>query len=243
MRTQFPMLYQEGPQDLLFQWRRIIGWMVNGVASAVIIFFLCTAPLRNAWCCSDGEVADMATLGATAYTCIVWAVNLQMYITVSYFTLVQHVCIWLSVGLWYVFLPVYGAIAPSFSTTYYMVFVEALAGAPSYWVVTLLVSAASLVPYFTYAVVKSWFFPDYHNRIQWLRHRERAKAHPDPETSADVELSQVLRQFSVRSTGVGVSARRDATAVLRRLNSTTQRADYSQSPPTPGVAVVVAADR
>lgn len=240
---KFPMLYQEGPQDLLFQWRRIIGWMVNGVASAVIIFFLCTASLQHQAFRSGGEVADMATLGATAYTCIVWAVNLQMYITVSYFTLVQHVCIWLSVGLWYVFLPVYGAIAPSFSTTYYMVFVEALAGAPSYWVVTLLVSAASLVPYFTYAVVKSWFFPDYHNRIQWLRHRERAKAHPDPETSADVELSQVLRQFSVRSTGVGVSARRDATAVLRRLNSTTQRADYSQSPPTPGVAVVVAADR
>ena len=230
---QFPMLYQEGPQNLLFQWQRIIGWMLNGVACAVIIFFLSTASLQHQAFRSGGEVSDMATLGATAYTCIVWAVNLQMYITVSYFTLVQHVCIWLSIALWYIFLPVYGAITPSFSTTYYMVFVEALAGAPSYWVVTLLVTAASLVPYFTYAVVKSWFFPDYHNRIQWLRHREKAKAHPDPETSADVELSQVLRQFSVRSTGVGVSARRDATAVLRHLN-----VDYSQSP-TPGAGVVV----
>lgn len=239
---KFPMLYQEGPQNLLFQWRRIIGWMLNGVASAVIIFFLSTASLQHQAFRIGGQVTDMATLGATAYTCIVWAVNLQMYITVSYFTLVQHVCIWLSIALWYVFLPVYGAITPSFSTTYYMVFVEALAGAPSYWVVTLLVSAAALVPFFTYAVVKSWFFPDYHNRIQWLRHREKAKAHPDPETSADVELSQVLRQFSVRSTGVGVSARRDATAVLRRLNSTTQHADYYSQSPAPGV-VVVTTDR
>ncbi|PUZ64409.1 hypothetical protein GQ55_3G141700 [Panicum hallii var. hallii] len=214
---KFPMLYQEGPQNLLFRWRRIIGWMAYGVASAVVIFFLSTASLQHQAFRRSGEVVDQATLGATAYTCVVWAVNLQMAITVSYFTLVQHACIWAGVALWYVFLAAYGAITPDFSTTYHMVFADALAGAPSYWVVTLLVSAAALVPYFTYAVAKSWFFPDYHNQIQWLRHRERA--HPDPESSAGVEFGHALRQFSVRSTGVGVSARRDA-AVLRRLNGT-----------------------
>ncbi|CAN6336564.1 unnamed protein product [Urochloa humidicola] len=213
---KFPMLYQEGPQNLLFRWRRILGWVLYGVASAVIIFFLSTASLTHQAFRRSGEVVDKAALGAVAYTGVVWAVNAQMALTVSYFTLVQHASIWASVALWYVFLAAYGAITPDFSTDYYGLFADALAGAPSYWAVTLLVAAAAIVPYFAYAVVKSWFFPDYHNQIQWLRHRERA--HPDPETSAGAEFGHALRQFSVRSIGVGVSARRDAAAVHRRLN-------------------------
>ncbi|KAF8726933.1 hypothetical protein HU200_019419 [Digitaria exilis] len=225
---KFPMLYQEGPQNLLFRWRRILGWMFYGVCSGVIVFFLSASALQHQAFRRSGEVIDQSTLGATAYTCVVWAVNLQMLITVSYFTLVQHACIWAGVALWYVFLAVYGAITPSFSTTYYQVFAGALAGAPSYWVVTLLVSAAAVVPFFAFAVAKSWFFPDYHNQIQWLRHRERA--HPDPEASADVEFGHALRQFSVRSTGVGVSARRDA-AVLRRVNGgATTQVHHADSP-------------
>ncbi|KAL6619602.1 hypothetical protein ACP70R_034741 [Stipagrostis hirtigluma subsp. patula] len=222
---KYPMLYQEGPQNLLFRWSRILGWMAYGVVSAVIIFFLSAASLQHQAFRESGEVVDLAALGATAYTCVVWAVNLQMTITLSYFTLVQHACIWAGIALWYVFLVAYGAITPAFSTTYFMVFVDALAGAPAYWVVTLLVSAAALVPYFTYKVAKTWFFPDYHNRIQWMRHRER-KGQPHGG-DAEVELGHALRQFSVRSTGVGVSARRDA-AVLERLSSKVYHADSPQ---------------
>lgn len=207
---KYPMLYQEGPQNLLFRWSRILGWMLHGVLSAIIIFFLTTASLKHQAFRRGGEVIDLSTLGATAYTCVIWAVNIQMAITVNYFTLIQHICIWSGIALWYLFLLAYGAITPSFSTSFFMVLTEALGGAPSYWVVTLLVSTAALVPYFTLSVVKTWFFPDYHNKIQWLQHKAPAD---DPEA----ELGRVLRQFSVRSTGVGVSARRDAKLV--RLNS------------------------
>ncbi|CAL4902489.1 unnamed protein product [Urochloa decumbens] len=226
---KFPMLYQEGPQNLLFRWRRILGWVVYGVASAVIIFFLSTYSLTHQAFRRSGEVIDKAALGAVAYTGVVWAVNAQMALTVSYFTLVQHACIWISVALWYVFLSAYGAITPDFSTDYYGLFADALAGAPSYWAVTLLVGCAAIVPYFSYAVVKSWFFPDYHNQIQWLRHRERA--HPDPESSAHAEFGHALRQFSVRSTGVGVSARRDAAAVHSRLNAGVTQVHHAAGSP------------
>jgi phospholipid-translocating ATPase len=99
---QYPMLYQEGPQNLLFRWSRILGWMLYGVVSAVIIFFLSTSALQHQAFRKSGEVMDIAALGATAYTCVVWAVNAQMAITVSYFTLIQHICIWGGIALWYV---------------------------------------------------------------------------------------------------------------------------------------------
>ncbi|KAF0924221.1 hypothetical protein E2562_008518 [Oryza meyeriana var. granulata] len=199
---RYPMLYQEGPQNLLFRWSRLLGWMAYGVASAVIIFFLTSAALQHQAFRRGGEVVDLAVLGGTAYTCVVWAVNAQMTVTANYFTLVQHACIWGGVALWYVFLLAYGAITPTFSTGYFMLFTDALAAAPSYWVLTLLVPAAALLPYFTFAAAKTWFFPDYHNKIQWLQQRG--------SDADDPEFGHVLRQFSVRSTGVGVSARRDA---------------------------------
>jgi phospholipid-translocating ATPase len=98
---QYPMLYQEGPQNLLFRWSRLLGWMLHGVCSAVIIFFLTIASLKHQAFRSGGEVIDLSTLGATAYTCIVWAVNMQMMITANYFTLIQHISIWAGIVLWY----------------------------------------------------------------------------------------------------------------------------------------------
>ena len=58
---QFPMLYHESPQNLLFQWRRIIGWMAYGVASAVVIFFLTTASLQHHAFWRGGQVVDQVT--------------------------------------------------------------------------------------------------------------------------------------------------------------------------------------
>ncbi|KAG8084685.1 hypothetical protein GUJ93_ZPchr0010g9484 [Zizania palustris] len=211
---KYPMLYQEGPQNLLFRWTRLLGWMAYGVASAVIIFFLTSAALHHQAFRRGGEVVDLAVLGGTAYTCVVWAVNAQMMVTANYFTLVQHACIWGGVALWYLFLLAYGAITPITSTNYFMLFTDGLAAAPSYWAVTLLVPAAALLPYFTFASAKTWFFPDYHNKIQWLQHRG--------SDADDPEFGQVLRQFSVRSTGVGVSARRDARDL--RLHSASTNA-------------------
>ncbi|EON88765.1 hypothetical protein, partial [Plesiomonas shigelloides] len=82
MVSQFPLLYQEGVQNVLFSWLRILGWMFNGVVSAVMIFFFCTRALEHQ--SFDGKAVDYQILGATMYTCIVWVVNLQMALSVSY---------------------------------------------------------------------------------------------------------------------------------------------------------------
>ncbi|URE48270.1 E1-E2 ATPase [Musa troglodytarum] len=198
---QFPMLYQEGVQNVLFSWLRILGWMFNGVCNGVMIFFFCTTALQHQAFRKGGEVVDFAVLGATMYTCVVWVVNCQMALSVSYFTLIQHIFIWGGIALWYLFLLAYGAITPTLSTSAFMVFVEGLAPAPSYWITALFVVVATLIPFFTYSVIRMRFFPMYHNMIQWLRF----DGHAD-----DPEYCQVVRQRSVRPTTVGVSARIDA---------------------------------
>ncbi|GAB4840230.1 Putative phospholipid-transporting ATPase 9 [Ancistrocladus abbreviatus] len=198
---KFPLLYQEGVQNVLFSWLRILCWMFNGVYSGVIVFFFCMRALGKSAFNDDGKTPGFEIFGATMYTCVVWVVNCQMALFVNYFTVIQHILIWGSIAIWYLFLLAYGAIKPTLSTTAYKVFVEALAPAPKYWVVPLVVVISALTPYFTYSAIQMRFFPMYHNMIQWIRTDGR---------SEDPEFCNVVRQRSIRPTTVGFTARRAA---------------------------------
>ncbi|KAK4597252.1 hypothetical protein RGQ29_015005 [Quercus rubra] len=195
---KFPQLYQEGVQNLLFSWRRILSWMLNGFCGAIIIFFFCTKAMELQAFNNDGQTAGRDILGATMYTCIVWVVNLQMALFITYFTLVQHVVIWGSIAFWYLFLLIYGAMTPTFSTTAYKIFIEVLAPTPSYWLVILFVVISTLIPYFSYSAIKMRFFPMYHETIQWIRHEGLPN---------DPEYCEMVRQRSLRPTTVGFTAR------------------------------------
>ncbi|KAK9278527.1 hypothetical protein L1049_028095 [Liquidambar formosana] len=198
---KFPLLYQEGVQNVLFSWVRILGWAFNGVLSSTIIFFFCLRAMEHQAFRRGGEVVGIEILGTTMYTCVVWVVNCQMALSINYFTYIQHLFIWCSIGFWYIFLLAYGAMDPNISTTAFMVFIEACAPAPSYWLLTLFVLVSSLLPYFTYAAIQMRFFPMYHNMIQWIRTEGQCD---------DPEYCHMVRQRSLRPTTVGVTARYEA---------------------------------
>lgn len=195
---KFPLLYQEGVQNVLFSWTRILGWAFNGVLSSTLIFFFCACAMEHQAFRKGGEVVGMEIFGAVMFTCVVWVVNCQMALSINYFTLIQHVFIWGSIVFWYIFLLVYGAMDPNISTTAYQVFIEACAPALSFWLVTLFVTVATLLPYFSYAAIQMRFFPMYHQMIQWIRNDGH---------SEDPEYCQMVRQRSLRSTTVGYTAR------------------------------------
>ncbi|GAU21473.1 hypothetical protein TSUD_241960 [Trifolium subterraneum] len=211
---KFPILYQEGVQNVLFNWASILSWMLNGFISAIMIFFFCTNAMEIQAFDKEGRTAERDILGATMYTCVVWVVNLQMALAISYFTLIQHVFIWGTIALWYLFLIVYGAIPPGISTTAYKVFIETLAPSPSYWILTLFVVISTLIPYFSYSTIKMRFFPFYHEIVQWIRYEGKTN---------DPEFCHMVRQRSLRPTTVGSTARLAAKTNSVRENSTNQK--------------------
>ncbi|KAI9085741.1 hypothetical protein K1719_032347 [Acacia pycnantha] len=198
---KFPQLYQQGVQNVLFSWRRILTWMLNGFISAIIIFFFCTKAMELQAFDKEGRTAGRDILGTTMYTCIVWVVNLQMALAISYFTLIQHIFIWGTIAFWYLFLLIYGDMTPGFSKNAYYVLIETLAPSPMYWLVTFFVVISTLIPYFTYSALQMRFFPMYHEVIQWLRYEGKAN---DPECRA------LMRQRSLGLVSVGSTARLEA---------------------------------
>ncbi|KAK7411392.1 hypothetical protein VNO78_02825 [Psophocarpus tetragonolobus] len=194
---KFPILYQEGVQNVLFSWRVILSWMLNGFINATMIFFFCTKAIEPQAFDEEGRTAGRDMLGVTMYTCIVCVVNLQMALAIRYFTLIQHIFIWGSIAFWYLFLLAYGAMPPHFSTNVYKVFAETLAPSPSFWVVTFFVVISTLIPSFSFSVSQMWFFPMYHQMVQWIRYERKTN---------DPEYCDGVRQISLRPTTVSSTA-------------------------------------
>ncbi|TVU13241.1 hypothetical protein EJB05_40776, partial [Eragrostis curvula] len=213
---QYPELYQEGAQNVLFSWRRILGWIFNGVLSAALIFFICITSFEDKAFRQNGQVAglELDAPGVVMYTCVVWVVNCQIALSMKYVTIIQHIFIWGSIAVWYLFLLVCGTIdPPGFSNTAYMVFIEQLAPAPLFWLVTLFLVLATLVPYLSYAAIQIRFFPMFHNNIQWKRYLGKTE---DPEVARQLSLSHCTSPHQMM---VGISARRDAKATQMTMET------------------------
>ncbi|PNY10229.1 phospholipid-transporting ATPase 9-like protein [Trifolium pratense] len=203
---KFPLLYQEGVQNVLFSWKRILGWAFNGVMSAITVFFFCINAIENQAFRKGGEIVGLEVLGATMYTCVVCVVNCQMALSITYFTYIQHLFIWGGILFWYIFLLIYGTINPLLSTTAYKVLIEACAPAPSYWLITLLVLVASLLPYLVYTSIQLRFFPMFNQMIQWRSNDGHV---------IDPEYVNAVRQRSIRHIKVGFTARFEASKTSR----------------------------
>ncbi|XP_057455150.1 probable phospholipid-transporting ATPase 4 isoform X2 [Lotus japonicus] len=204
---QFPALYQQGPKNLFFDWYRILGWMGNGVYSSLIIFFLTITIFYDQAFRVDGQTADMAAVGTTMFTCIIWAVNCQIALTMSHFTWIQHLFVWGSISTWYVFLVLYGMLSPVYSKNAYQLLVEALGPAPIYWSATLLVTITCNLPYLAHISFQRCFNPMDHHIIQEIKYykkdiedqhmwtRERSKARQETKIGFTARVEAKIRQL------------------------------------------------
>lgn len=206
---QFPALYQQGPKNLFFDWYRICGWMANGLYSSLAIFFLNIIILYDQSFRKNGQTADMAALGTTMFTCIIWAVNMQIALTMSHFTWIQHLFVWGSVSTWYLFLLAYGTASPSISKNAFRILIEVLGPAPIYWIATFLVTVACNLPYLAHISYQRILNPMDHHIIQEIKYYKK-----------DVEDQRMWKRESSRArqeTKIGFSARVDAK--IRMLKS------------------------
>ncbi|KAG2606681.1 hypothetical protein PVAP13_4NG211787 [Panicum virgatum] len=196
----FPALYQQGPKNLFFDWYRILGWMANGLYSSLAIFFLNLCIFYDQAIRAGGQTADMAAVGTTMFTCIIWAVNMQIALTMSHFTWIQHLFVWGSITTWYLFILAYGMTLRSRDN--YQILLEVLGPAPIYWAATLLVTAACNIPYLIHISYQRSCNPLDHHVIQEIKYLKK-----DVE---DQTMWKRERSKARQKTKIGFTARVDA---------------------------------
>ncbi|XP_058070915.1 probable phospholipid-transporting ATPase 5 [Magnolia sinica] len=199
---QFPALYQQGQKNIYFSWIRIIGWIMNGVFASLAIFILTIHLVSPSAFQSTGEVMDIAHLGATMYTIVIWTVNCQIALIINHFTWIQHLFIWGSISFWYIFLFIYGALPLEYSHQAFRLLSEALGPAPTYWLATLVVVTVAILPYFVFIVFQRTLNPMDDHVIQEIKY-----------CGTDVtDSSMWLREQknSKKNTHIGITSRVDA---------------------------------
>ncbi|WMV15425.1 hypothetical protein MTR67_008810 [Solanum verrucosum] len=211
---KFPTLYQQGPKNICFSWKRIIGWILNASFTSLVIFTISISALSPAAFTQGGEVADIGHIGAITYTCIIWTVNCQIALIINHFTWISHLLIWGSIICWYIFLFLYGMIPPDYSKTGFHLLTEAIGPAAIFWIVTLLAVVASLLPYFIHIVIQRSFLPMDDHLIQemehfrmdiidgpmWLKEQQKSKEKTKVGFSArvDTKIRQLKEQLNRR---------------------------------------------
>ncbi|KAJ3691977.1 hypothetical protein LUZ60_012327 [Juncus effusus] len=200
---QFPALYQQGPKNLFFDWYRILGWMGNGLYSSLTLYFLSVSIFSSlAAFRPDGHTADMSAVGTFMFTCIIWAVNLQIALTMSHFTWIQHLFVWGSIGSWYLFLLAYGTASPLISGNAFHLLIESLGPAPIYWIATFLITACCNIPYLVHISYQRAMNPLDHHVIQEIKYYKK-----DVE---DLDMWKRERNKARQETKIGFTARVDA---------------------------------
>ena len=164
---------------MFFSWIRIQSWMMNGVYGSIAVFFLTVGAFHPQAFRDDGKVAGFETLGATMYTTIIWVVNIQIALATSHFTWIQHLVIWGSILIWYIFLMVYGIITPLISSNAFLILSEALAPSPFHWLSVLAIGTGCILPYLALSAFQRRFRPMDHHIIQEIKYLNKDKLDPE----------------------------------------------------------------
>jgi phospholipid-translocating ATPase len=171
---RYPQLYGSGQRGELFNKKAMFYWLANSLyASAVIFFFPLILFSGLTAFRQGGQVAAAQDFGAAMFSVLVVVPNLQLYSAVHYFTWIHHVAIWASIASWYLFIIVYGALKPAWSTIAYKEFLEVLAPSPTYWLLQPIVIVAALLPDLVFRGVKWVYLPSNYQIVN-----EQAKRNP-----------------------------------------------------------------
>ncbi|XP_028807440.1 probable phospholipid-transporting ATPase 4 [Neltuma alba] len=210
---QFPALYQQGPRNLFFDWYRISGWMLNGLFCSLVVFLFNICIFYDQAFRGDGRTSDMAVVGTTMFTCVIWAVNCQIAFIICHVTWMQYIFIIGSIAFWYIFLVLYGMLSPTYSKTAYQILLEVLSPAPVYWLVTCLVTVTCNFPYYAHICFQRWKNPLDHHIIREIKHYKK-----DVE---DQRMWKRERSKARQKTNIGFSARVEAK--MRNLKQKLQK--------------------
>ena len=120
--------------------------MLDGVLQSLILF--CMVFFANFLSAGeDGRPVELWNCGTVLYTSVIIAVHLRLAISLQYWTRVHHVIIWGSVGAWFVYLLVYGAMDPDISNEVSGLFIHITGPSVRAWFVGVaLAPVAAVLP-------------------------------------------------------------------------------------------------
>ncbi|XP_041648665.1 phospholipid-transporting ATPase ID [Cheilinus undulatus] len=98
---EYPKLYEPGQLNLLFNKREFFICIAQGIYTSVVLFFVPCATLSDATQSTGVPLADYQTFAVTTATALVIVVSVQIALDTGFWTVINHVCVWGSLGCYF----------------------------------------------------------------------------------------------------------------------------------------------
>ncbi|KAG5670176.1 hypothetical protein PVAND_000457 [Polypedilum vanderplanki] len=149
-----PTLYKTISRNKLFGWPYFNGWMFLGFYHSIIIYYF----TRSVWnennaLYANGKTMDFMCFGVFIIHNVVVLTNLKLVIEAIYKTYIFIGTIWLSIFGFIITTYIYNLFNAGYDTLY-MVYTYLLS-APSFWIISLIVVVAGLLPDYTLKSMKA----------------------------------------------------------------------------------------
>ncbi|GMS95883.1 hypothetical protein PENTCL1PPCAC_18058, partial [Pristionchus entomophagus] len=100
---KFPQLYLPGQFNRFFNMRIFIYSVLHGMFSSLVIFFVPYGAYYTEMAANGKDMGDLAVLEFTAFTALIIVVNGQMAFDTAYWTVINHIFLWGSIALYFIF--------------------------------------------------------------------------------------------------------------------------------------------
>ncbi|GAM90695.1 hypothetical protein ANO11243_087400 [Dothideomycetidae sp. 11243] len=227
---RYPQLYQLSQKGTFFRMHSFVSWVANGFYHSLILYvaseliFLWDLPLKN------GTVAGHWVWGTSLYTAALVTTLGKAALITNIWTKYTVIAIPGSLAVWFIFLPIYGTVAPklNFSTEYKNILPVVL-GSPVFYIMMVVVPALCLSRDFAWKYAKRMYYPQSYHHVQEIQKYNIQDYRPRMEQfqKAIRKVRQVQRMRKQR--GYAFSQTDESQArVLQAYDTTRERGRYGE---------------
>ncbi|KAF1344524.1 hypothetical protein BDV97DRAFT_303904 [Delphinella strobiligena] len=227
---RYPQLYQLSQKGVFFRMHSFFAWVANGFYHSLILYF--ASQLIYLWDGpqSDGKVAGHWVWGTSLYTAGLITTLGKAALITNIWTKYSVLAIPGSLAIWFIFLPIYGTVAPKlgFSMEYHGIIPE-LFGSPVFWLTIVVLPVLCLLRDFAWKYAKRMYYPQAYHHVQEIQKYNIQDYRPRMEQfqKAIRKVRQVQRMRKQR--GYAFSQTDESQArVLQAYDTTRERGRYGE---------------
>jgi len=171
---EYPELYESGLKKQEFTKVLFWSWVLLGMYQSCAYFYLCFWAYRTTIVHMDGTNYGLFAAGMTAYTALVFTINVVVAFEINTWTIIQAIVLILTVGSWFLFCVIYQYIGSEDNNEMYYL-CNKVFNTPTYWLAVLLSTVVCLWPYLSWKVIRRNYFPLNYHIVQEMANRKNLR--------------------------------------------------------------------
>ncbi|KAK7430019.1 aminophospholipid translocase [Neonectria magnoliae] len=227
---RYPQLYMMGQQNYFFKLKVFAQWIGNAVYHSIILYIGGELFWYGDLIQGDGKIAGHWVWGSGLYAATVLTVLGKAALVTNNWTKYHVIAIPGSMAFWYLFIAVYGMVAPMANvSTEYQGVVPRLYSSPVFWLQTFVLAILCLLRDIAWKYAKRMYWPQTYHHIQEIQKYNIQDYRPRMEQfqKAIRKVRQVQRMRKQRGYAFS-QADESQTRVLQAYDTTKNRGRYGE---------------